>query len=82
MPFFTAKVFLEGIVYPHKRAKLSKNGAALKSMDEKSCEIKGGGQAAMMLMLNINIIVAICHHHCSHLLAATFDLTTFFIQAF
>ena len=30
-----------------------KNGAALKSLDEKTCEIKGGGKemAAMMLML-------------------------------
>ena len=30
-----------------------KNGAALKSLGEKTCEIKGGGQemAAMMLML-------------------------------
>ena len=32
-----------------------KNGAALKSLGEKSCEIKGGGQemAAMMLMLKM-----------------------------
>ena len=36
-----------------KTAKLEKNGVALKSLSEKSCEIKGGGQemAAMMLML-------------------------------
>ena len=50
-----------------KTAKLSKNGAALKSLGEKSCEINGGGQemAAMMLMLikfnngSINITAAI-----------------------
>ena len=38
-------------------AKLSKNGAALKCLGEKSCEINGGGQemAAMMLLLkNLN----------------------------
>ena len=35
-----------------------KNGAALISLGEKSCEIKGGGQelAAMMLMLKILIM--------------------------
>ena len=46
-----------------------KKGAVLKSLGEKSCEIKGGGQqmAAMMLILitllkfiSINIIAAIC----------------------
>ena len=36
-----------------KTAKLSKRSAAFKSLGEKSCEIKGGGQemAAMMSML-------------------------------
>ena len=40
-----------------------KNGAALKSLGEKSCEIKGGGQemAAMMLML-INFNNAHSHY--------------------
>ena len=35
-------------------AKLGKNGLALKSLGEKCCEIKGGGQemVAMMLMVN------------------------------
>ena len=45
-------------IYPHKKtAKLWKNGVALKSLGEKSCEIKGGGQemAAMMLtLINFN----------------------------
>ena len=37
----------------HKNSQAVKNGAALKSLGEKSCEIKGGSQemAAMMLML-------------------------------
>ena len=40
-------------LYPHKNSQAVKKGAALKSLGEKSCEIKGGGQqmAAMMLIL-------------------------------
>ena len=42
-------------------AKLGKSGTALKSLGEKSCEIKGGGQemAAIMLMLK-KLIMAMC----------------------
>ena len=61
-------------IYPHKNSQAVKKWCGLKSLDEKSCEIKGGSQemAAMMLMLinfnnaqpllkffSINIIAAI-----------------------
>ena len=51
------------IIYHTKTAKLWKNGVALKSLSEKRCEIKGGGQemAAMMLML-INFNNAHSHY--------------------
>ena len=58
-----------------------------KSLGEKSCEIKGGGyeMTAMMLInfiMHKVIIKIYCHpHHCSHIMAATFDFTTFFTQA-
>ena len=50
-------------IYPHKNSQAVKNGAALKSLGEKSCEIKGGSQemAAMMLML-INFNNAHSHY--------------------
>ena len=40
---------------PHKNSQAVKKWCGLKSLGEKSCEIKGGGQemAAMMLMLKI-----------------------------
>ena len=46
-----------------KQPSCEKMGAALKSLGEKSCEIKGGGQemAAMMLML-INFNNAHSHY--------------------
>ena len=53
-----------------KAAKLQKKSVALKSLGEKSCEIKGGGQemAAMTLMQkNFNNGCV----HCNHLLALT-----------
>ena len=44
-------------------------GAAIKSLGEKSCEIKGSSHA-MMLMI-INLIIALCI-----IIAATTDFTT------
>ena len=43
--------------YPHKNSQAVKNGAALKSLGEKICEIKGGGQemvAMMLILINFN----------------------------
>ena len=65
---------ITGLYNPHKNSQAVKKGVAFKSLDEKSCEIKGGGQqmAAMMLIvinfnngcallkfISINIIAAI-----------------------
>ena len=45
-----------------KNSQVVKNGAALKSLGEKGCEIKGGGQeiAAMMLMLINFLTMTVC----------------------
>ena len=41
------------LMYPHKSSQAVKNGAALKILGKKSCEIKGSSQemAAVMLLL-------------------------------
>ena len=51
------------IIMIHKNSQAVKNGVALKSLGEKSCKTKGGGQemAAMMLML-INFNNAHSHY--------------------
>ena len=49
----------------------AKNGAALKSLGGKRCEIKGGGQEITTKMLRFISLWPL-------FLAATFDLTTFF----
>ena len=57
MPYLQVKlwfaIYMQLKRLPHKNSQAVKNDAALKSLCEKSCEIKGGGQemAAMMLML-------------------------------
>ena len=55
--------YIHVVLYPHKNSQAVKKWCGLKSLGEKSCEIKGGGQemAAMMLML-INFNNAHSHY--------------------
>ena len=55
-----------------KTAKLYKKGGALKSLGEKSCEIKGGSTVMMFM-----IILAFASTSLQPFMTTTFDFTTF-----